>query len=234
MEANVHELSAGYALDALDPEEREAFEEHLAGCPECEQQLAEFWDVAAALALAVDNPAPSPELRERILTEARAERQNVVPLASKRRPVPVLGVLTAIAAAVAIGIGIYAVTLNSRLDTARNALATQEDVSQLLADPNAKTVALTSGQGKLVVSDAEAVLVLNDLNPAPAGKTYQAWVVEGSKPVSAGTFRAGSSGQALVPIRGGVPAGAVVAVTVEQGGGATTPTLPPVIASDPV
>ena len=117
MEANVHELSAGYALDALDPEEREAFEEHLAGCPECQQELAAFWDVAAALALAADSPAPSPELRERILSEARAERQNVVPLASKRRSVPMLGVLTAIAAAVAIGIGIYAVTLNSRLDT---------------------------------------------------------------------------------------------------------------------
>ena len=29
MEPGIHELTAGYALDALDPEERRAYEEHL-------------------------------------------------------------------------------------------------------------------------------------------------------------------------------------------------------------
>ena len=40
--------------------------------------------------------------------------------------------------------------------------------------------------------------------------------------------------QAIVPIPQAVPDGAVVAVTVEQAGGASSPTLPPVAASDPV
>ena len=31
----LHELSAAYALDALEPDEREVFEEHLAGCESC-------------------------------------------------------------------------------------------------------------------------------------------------------------------------------------------------------
>jgi len=35
MEAGIHELTAGYALDALDPDERRAYEAHLAGCERC-------------------------------------------------------------------------------------------------------------------------------------------------------------------------------------------------------
>ena len=234
MDAELHELSAGYALDALDPEEREAFERHLAGCPECQAEVASFWEVAGALAVAADGPAPSPELRDRILADARAEKQTVVSLDSRRRVSPVLAAVTAVAAAVAIGLGIYAVSLNNDLDSTRSALTAQENAAALLADPSATSVALQSGTGRLVVgSDGEAVLVLNDLPPAPAGKTYQAWIVDDQTPVSAGTFES-TSDQAVVPIPQALPAGAVVAVTVEESGGATSPTLPPLAASNPV
>jgi anti-sigma factor RsiW len=234
MEISIHELTAGYALDALDPAEREAFEAHLEGCEPCRQELASFWEVTGGLAVAADGPAPSPALRERILDAARAEQQNVVPISSRRRVSPVLASVTAIAAAVAIGLGIYAVSLNNDLDSTRAALTAQENAATVLADPDATTVALQSGSGRLVVAgDGDAVLVLDDLEAAPAGKTYQAWVVEGTTPVPAGTFAA-EDGQAVVPIPQSVPDGAVVAVTVEESGGATSPTLPLVAASDPV
>ena len=104
---------------------------------------------------------------------------------------------------------------------------------RVLADPEATTVAMQAGSGRLVVAgDGSAVLVLDDLAAAPAGKTYQAWVVEGKTPTSAGTF-VSHDGRAVVPIPQRVPGGAVVAVTVEQDGGATTPTLPAVAASQP-
>ncbi len=219
MDAELHELSAGYALDALEPEERDAFERHLAGCPECQEEIAAFWEVAGALAIAAESPAPRPELRERILADARAEKQIVVPLDSRRRVSPVLTAVTAVAAAVAIGLGIYAVSLNSDLDSTRSALTAQENAAALLADSSATSVALQSGTGRLVVgNDGEAVLVLNDLPPAPAGKTYQAWIVDDQIPVSAGTF-VSSGDQAVVPIPQAVPDGAVVAVTIEDSGG---------------
>ena len=171
---------------------------------------------------------------DRILADARAEKQTVVSLDSRRRVSPVLAAVTAVAAAVAIGLGIYAVSLNNDLDSTRTALTAQENAAALLADPSATSVALQSGTGRLVVgSDGEAVLVLNDLPPAPAGKTYQAWIVDDQTPVSAGTFES-TSDQAVVPIPQAVPAGAVVAVTVEQSGGASSPTLPPLAASEPV
>src|SRR5262249_10854501 len=85
MEPGIHELTAGYALDALDPEERGADEEHPEGCDPGREDLPRSWDVSPSLALAAPGPAPSPELRERILTAARAEPQNVVPIQRKPR-----------------------------------------------------------------------------------------------------------------------------------------------------
>jgi len=234
MDAELHELSAGYALDALEPEERDAFERHLASCPECQEDLAAFWEVTGALAVAAGSPAPSRELRDRILADARAEKQTVVSLDSRRRVSPVLAAVTAVAAAVAIGLGIYAVSLSNDLDSTRSALTAQENAAALLADPTATSVALQSGTGRLVVGQGgEAVLVLNDLPEAPAGKTYQAWIVDDQTPVSAGTFES-TGDQAVVPIPQAVPDGAVVAVTVEEAGGASSPTLPPLAASNPV
>jgi anti-sigma-K factor RskA len=234
VDAEIHELTAGYALDALEPDEREAFERHLDDCERCREELVAFWEVSGALALAADGPAPRPELRERILADARAEKQNVVPLRSRRPLPPVLVALTAIAAAVAIGLGIYSLSLNNKLDDTRSALAAQQSAAAVLADPAANSVALKAGTGRLVVaSGGQAVLVLDDLAAAPAGKTYQAWVVQGSTPVSAGIFGE-RDGTAIVPIPQTVPSGAVVAVTVENAGGATTPTLPLVAASAPV
>ena len=40
MADNPHELSALYALDVLDDEERARYEEHLAGCERCQSELA--------------------------------------------------------------------------------------------------------------------------------------------------------------------------------------------------
>ena len=36
----IHELSAAYALDALDGDERREFEEHLTHCADCRQEVA--------------------------------------------------------------------------------------------------------------------------------------------------------------------------------------------------
>jgi anti-sigma-K factor RskA len=151
-----------------------------------------------------------------------------------RRLPAILGATAAIAAAVAIGLGIYSITLGNELDDTRAALSTQEDVTAVLADPSATSVAMAAGAGRLVVAgDGSAVLVLDDLSVPPAGKTYQAWVVEGKTPAPAGTF-AQEDGHAIVPIPQPVPDGAVVAVTIEDDGGASTPTLPILAASKPV
>jgi Anti-sigma-K factor rskA len=68
-------LAALDDLDDLAERERDAFDEHLAGCGECWAELRELRDAAALLALVPPPRAPRPELRSRILAEIKSVRQ---------------------------------------------------------------------------------------------------------------------------------------------------------------
>lgn len=235
METGIHELTAGYALDVLDADERWAYETHLASCERCRGELTSFWETAEALAVAASGPAPRAELRDRILAGAREERQVVVPLESRRqrRLTPMLGAAAAIAAVVALAVGVWATQLSGDLDDARLALERERAAAGVLADPGARTVSLEAGDGRLVVGKGgRAVLVLDGLDPAPAGKTYEMWIFEGETPVPAGIF-AGREERDVVGVEGTVEAGNRVAVTIEDELVAA-PTTPPIVASAPV
>ena len=235
MDAAIHELTAGYALDALDPDERAAYASHLPGCAACQEELASFAEVTAALAVAAAGPAPGAGLRERIVAAARAEPQTVVPFERRRSRSSLLAAAGAIAAVIAIVFATYSISLRGDLGDARSALSSQEQLTVVLADPGARTIAVSPGTGKVVVApDGEAVLVLSGLDAPPEGKTYQAWVVRGEEqPVPAATFEP-DGGSAVVAIGEPVTKDAVVGVTLEDDAGASTPTLPMVAASQPV
>jgi anti-sigma-K factor RskA len=212
--AGIHELSAAYALHALDPTERQEFEEHLLHCAECREAVTLFQETAATLAYGVDTPAPPPALRDRILDQARRERSNVVPL-RPRWALPAVASVAAVAACAAIALGIWAATLHGRLGD------------------RPESVALAGANGSLIVSPSgEGTLVLNGLPAAPAGKTYEVWVLQDGKPLPAGTFAGG--GRVAVVLTRTVPDGAVVAVTLERAGGAPKPTTTPLISTKPV
>jgi anti-sigma factor RsiW len=234
MEHDVHELTAAYALDALDAPERAAYEAHLPGCARCREELSALWVTTEALAVGASGPAPRPGLRDRVLAAARAERQVVVPLSPRRsRWAPALAAAAAAAAVVALGLGLWAAALRGDLDASRSALERAEEARAVLADPGARQVALQAGDGRLVVGDeGTAVLVLDGLEPAPAGKTYEVWVIEGERPVPAGLFP-GSGARDVILVEGAVGDDDVVAVTLEPAGGVDEPTSAPVAASAP-
>jgi anti-sigma-K factor RskA len=210
----IHELSAAYALDALGADEREEFEEHLTHCPECREAVASFQETASALAHHVDMPPPPPSLRDRILEQARRERPNVAPL-RPRWVFPATATVAAVAACAAIGFGIWAAALNNRLGQRPEA------------------VGLSGANGSLIVSPArEGTLVVRNLDPAPAGKTYEAWVIKGGTPLPAGTFTGG--GRVAFVLTRPVPDGAIVAVTLERAGGVAKPTTMPLFQTGAV
>jgi anti-sigma-K factor RskA len=227
MEADaIHELTAAYALDALDePDERE-YEAHLARCPRCREELASLGEAATSLAYGVEAPAPPPVLRDRILAQARAERPNVVPLRPAWRSWTAAA--AAVAACAAIGLGIWALTLSRSLDRTRSARDQQARVLAILGDPAARRVALSGAHGTLVVSHTGAgALLVSNLRPAPSGKTYEAWVIQNQSPRRAGTF----STTKPFPLTRRIPEGAVVAVTIERRGGVNAPTGKPITAA---
>jgi anti-sigma factor RsiW len=218
----IHEQCAAYALGALDPEDELVFETHLATCPRCRLELAGLAQAAGMLAYAVPAAGPPPDLRARILDAARRERPNVVPLRPGRSRVTLaLASGAAAAACVAVGLGIWAVSLHEKLGSTTAALH---------AGP-LRAVRLHGAAGSLVVArGGEATLVVSGLEPAPAGKTYEAWVIRGGRAAPAGLFAA-RHGTAIVHLTGRVRSGAVVGVTLERAGGVAQPSASPIVTS---
>jgi anti-sigma-K factor RskA len=213
----VHDLTAAYALDALEPDEARGYEQHLSGCESCRDELASLQAAAGALAYAVEPARPPESLRGRILVAAAAERPNVVPLRPRAFSRP-LAVAAAVAACTAVGLGIWNISLHNQLGSAREAL---------------RGVPLKGAKGSVVVSGSSAALVVSDLARAPSGKTYEAWVIEDGHAVAAGTF-AGGGRTIVIRLTRALPAGAVVAVTIERAGGVDQPTTKPFITSQPL
>jgi anti-sigma-K factor RskA len=71
--ARYDELTAGYALDALDPPDEADFAGHLPGCDRCQDAVARFTEITAALAQAVPAAEPSPALGARIMAAVALE-----------------------------------------------------------------------------------------------------------------------------------------------------------------
>jgi anti-sigma-K factor RskA len=216
-EHDLHALAAAYALDALDEVEEREFEQHLRTCARCREELRGLLEAASALAYAPEAPAPPASLRAQIMSRARAERPNVIPLRPRRRGVYLTGAVAAVAAAVALGLGLWANSVTNSRDRDRQVL-------QILADPSAQSTQLRGADGRLVVTPSgEAALVVAGLNQAPSGKTYEAWVIEGKVPARAGLFE-GEKTRDVVRLTRRVPPGAIVAVTIEVDGGVDQPT----------
>jgi anti-sigma-K factor RskA len=215
----LHELTAAYALDALDEEERRSYEGHLAGCVTCREELADLSQTAALLSYAVPAATPPDALRERILAEARTDRgATVIPFSRRSRAVlGAAAAVTAVAATLALAFGLRSASLSDELDDARTAVA-------VLGDPEARSVPLEGANGRLVVDpDGTAALVVRGLPTAPNGKTYELWVIRDGAPRPAGLFE-GDDEDDLVLLDETVEDDATVAVTLERDGGVDAPT----------
>ena len=107
MSQDRHDLLAAYALDALDADERERFERHLADCEECSEQLALLRKPVAALAYAAEKPTPPKTLHGRIIESARAEsRTPVIKLRRANRPLTIIATVAATATYLTIGLDV--------------------------------------------------------------------------------------------------------------------------------
>lgn len=112
-----------------------------------------------------------------------------------------------------------------------------------LTDPNAMRVTLNTaaaakavpqGRASYVADKGALIFTANNLDPLPIAKVYELWIIpaDGSAPVPAGTFHPDGRGNAslvMPAIPKGVQAKAF-GVTMEAEGGATTPTMPILLA----
>jgi len=120
--------------------------------------------------------------------------------------------------------------------------AAARQVMDTLQDPTATRVTLTRSkeaavpQGKVtyVASKGALLFVANNFAPLESSKIYELWLIpqNGQAPVPAGTFHPDARGNANVVLPQ-LPAGLVAkafGITVENEGGAQTPTMPIILA----
>ncbi len=228
----LHDQAALYVVDALTPEETYDFESHLAGCPACQEEVADMRNVTQYLASSVKADPPA-SLRAAVLAGivdiAQEPAGNVVSLDS-RRPSRLPYLVAAASVLLALVSGGWA--LQSRQD-AQQAGDRQAEIVQLLGAGDVRTVTGTGPGGSsatVVLSKAngQAVFVASDMPALPSGRVYELWTISGNS-VPAGTFTPDGSA-ALVTLPDAALSAARIAVTVEPAGGSEHPTTAALIA----
>ena len=140
-------LAPAYALGALDAEDRRMFERHVAECEACTAEVRAFSEVAAALATAVPQVTPPPEVRDRVVTAVRESAvmppvgtSTVLPIRARERKSPVRihrsqmdWLAYAALLAVTVGLGGYSLSLRARV----------ADLEVRLADATSRTLLAT-------------------------------------------------------------------------------------------
>ena len=229
----LRELLGAYALDAVVPEEREALEEHLAGCAECRAEVAEHRETAALLASA-GAPAPA-----RVWDEIAAALDGPVSIEEAReRRTPgrvrwlTAGVAAAAVAAVAV-LGASVVRQDGRLDrlaALQERQGTLEAATAALVDPERRIVELESPRGRetllaVVLPDGSGYVVRDNLEPLPPDRTYQLWALVGDSQVSAAVL---GTDPRITPFRAPRSLHGL-AVTEERAGGVEAPQGTPLV-----
>jgi anti-sigma-K factor RskA len=236
---HVDELIAGHALRALSSEDEERVVVHLAECEQCRRRLRETEAVAASLAYSVPQVAPPPELRSRVLAIAEpVVAAGAAEMPAPEAPAPAappvrtarprprrswwprvsLVAVPAMALALA-GMIAWNVSLRNDIESNRTDLATGAAVA-------------LPGVGNVVAQTDGNVTLFAHLSTAPAGKTYEAWVIRGSAALPAGVFKGG--GTVELTLTQTAKPGDKIAVTVEPAGGSKKPTTTPIAVSQNV
>ncbi len=242
--AEAQDLLGAYALDAIDDDERESIEQHLAECPACRGEVDAHLEAAALMgqgaaqppdelwqrisgALHRPKPAARPSFSERLSARWSARSRSGLALR-------VAAGAAAVAAVAAIAVlAVKVADQSSQID--RLTGAPSGDLATAAGD------ALTSGRGERVVLRSEdgglavdavllpegtGYLVRNNLPPLPADRTYQLWAVVGDRVISAGILGP-SPGVSAFHVDGSVSG---LVVTEERDGGVVSSKNPALTA----
>jgi hypothetical protein len=220
------ELLAAFALDALTGEERESVLAHLVGCARCRHEVGLLRATSEALPLSIsDVPAPSLDLRERILREAARTEQIRAPLAQvpvvgltpERRRASLAGWVAAAALLLAlVGLGIRDLSLSREIQALSQPATLQ---GQLVATADAPG----AGGTYALTPNREGRLIVANLPPPTPGQVYEAWVIDAGGPKPAGTFVTTPDGHGTVILTQPASPGDTLAITNEPAPGTQAP-----------
>jgi len=235
-----------YLLRALEPEEFERFEAHLAECPRCLRDVAELRVAADALPMSVPLVSPSPALKGRIMAVVNSEAQ-LLAAAGERADVPERapssvpdGERSGARARRrwSGGLGGWLMRPGVALACAGLLLAGGGAAGVLLSGDEATRTVVATTQSpaadvRLEIGEEGATLLARNMPAPPRGRVYQVWIKrpgQDPEPTSS-LWSTRSDGSAQVAVPGSLDGVEAVLVTDEPVGGSAAPTKPPVITA---
>jgi anti-sigma-K factor RskA len=220
----IHELGAAYALDALDPTERAAYEAHFANCSICRTDVDEHRRTAATLGELTSAPPPA-GLKAQVLAQVATTRQLPPRVASVSRLTRRSQHRWAPTLAAAAAVLLVVVSAALVIDLRRESFG--EQVAALMNDPAARVAELEGPAGSLkVVWDDARIAVIGDDLPAPdPGKTYELWLIDAAGAHAVGLLDPADDGTVRRMLKSpGEPQ--AWGITIEPAAGSATPTGP--------
>ncbi len=147
--------------------------------------------------------------------------------------------LEAAAVIALVGVVGWDVVLQGQLDGARRQASLLGSALAAAAQAGSVTATL-QGSGPAAAASGFVVaskggtnyMVVSGLPDPGAGRTYQAWYLEGQTAVSAGVFPLGTDGVTVVGMAGIAGAVTAVALTIEPSGGSSQPTSQPIVLAN--
>lgn len=238
---DVHALSGAYAIDALDDDERDQFEQHLALCDECRTEVAGLRQAGAELA-ATTPLAPSAELRARVLADVAqvrplppvlAPHTEVGDLAARRerRRRPVILAVAAAAVLAAVGVGAAVTQPWADEPTVQQALPNPTEAVLVASDAETHATDLPEVDGSATATVirsrdlGQVVISTQNMPTLSRSEVYQLWLRIDGAMEPAGLMPAGDS---TLLLEGDATDAEAVGVTVEPAGGSPRPTTQPV------
>jgi anti-sigma factor RsiW len=217
--------AAAYVLGSLEPEEAEAFRQHLASCVVCRDELSAFRQAVDLLPMAAPQYPLPRGLRRRVLRVLRAERK-ATPPAGRPRAAPSLFGIPLRRPALAVGVLLCAAL--ATVGGLELASSGSSGVRTIQA-----SVTGSHGRAELRLSRGRAELIVSELAPPPPGHVYEVWLARGQRPPSPTNvlFSVTSTGSGDVGLPGDLRGVSEILVTPEPLGGSRAPTHEPVIAA---
>jgi anti-sigma-K factor RskA len=242
---DIHQLSGAYALDAVDDDERALFEQHLTECEDCRVEVGGLRETAGLLALMAE-AAPPPALRDSVLTGIAQVRPLPPPTSHRpdaRRVAAIEGapsrrrtstwwtsLLVAAALALVAGVGLSVWRPWAPDEPALSA------AERVLQAADAEKVAVDLGEaGRATVvrsrSEDRAVIVTEDMVPAPDGMVYELWFQTPEDDMVPAGLMPPAPDQTMM-LDGPAAEATAVGITVEPEGGSPEPTSDPIALFD--
>ncbi|MGD6776724.1 anti-sigma factor [Sutcliffiella horikoshii] len=206
------ELVLDYFNGHLTQTEREEFEQHLATCPECQEELMELQDLLGDVALVSEQASPPPEMKKRILDNVFAEDVNsegniVTPIPSKNETKTLVAkeapkskpwLTTLLAASLLlslIGNGYLMMQNAEGNDLAAEELKQPDNVVTL----QPSDVAGSGFAALFQQEQALSVMIQTQNLPELSGnEVYQVWLLKDGAPIPAGDFTIDNQGKGYV------------------------------------